>query len=132
MPPGGARLCATGEVMLGQLVVIAGPDKGRNFALPDGQTVVIGRGEKTETKLKDPQVSRVHCQVQVQGGKALLVDAGGRAGTLINGKRVKEYELNPGDVIQIGATQLQYQLESTPDASTVVVSSPQTPRPAIE
>ena len=116
--------------MLGQLVVIAGPDQGRNFALPDDQTLVIGRGEKTETKLKDPQVSRVHCQIQVQGGKALLVDAGSTGGTLINGKRVKEHHLRLGDVIAIGSTQLQYQVESTPEASTVVVGSPPTPRPA--
>jgi serine/threonine protein kinase len=118
--------------MLGQLVVIAGPDKGRSFALTDGQTIVIGRGEKTETKLKDPQVSRVHCQVQVHDGKALLVDAGSTAGTLINGKRVKEQDLRAGDVIHIGGTQIQYQVEATPEASTIVVSSPQTPRPLAE
>ena len=38
-----------------QLVVIAGPDQGRSFTLAEGQAVVIGRGEKTGTKLKDPQ-----------------------------------------------------------------------------
>src|ERR1700730_5754157 len=102
-----------GEIMLGQLVVIAGPDKGRSFALTDGQTIVIGRGEKTETKLKDPQVSRVHCQVQVHDGRALLVDAGSTAGTLINGKRVKEQDVRAGDVIHIGGTQNQYQVEAT-------------------
>jgi serine/threonine protein kinase len=118
--------------MQAQLVVIAGPDQGRGFTLAEGQTVVVGRGEKTDTKLKDPQVSRVHCQVQMQGNRALLVDSGSTGGTLIGGKRIKEHELKPGEVIQVGGTQLQFRVEPSPEASTVVISSPAPPRPVSE
>jgi serine/threonine protein kinase len=118
--------------MLGKLVVIAGPDKGRSFELQEGQTLLVGRGEKTETRLKDPQVSRVHCQVQVQEGKVLLVDPGSTSGTLVNGKKVKEYDLKPGDVIQIGSTQLQLQLEAAPEAKTVVVGGAAVAKAAAE
>jgi len=98
--------------MQAQLVVIAGPDQGRSFTLAEGQTVVVGRGEKTDTKLKDPQVSRVHCQVQMQAGRALLVDSGSTAGTLISGNRIKEHELRLGEVIHVGGTQLQFKVEA--------------------
>jgi serine/threonine protein kinase len=118
--------------MLGKLVVISGPDKGQIFELAEGQTLVIGRGEKTETKLKDPQVSRVHCQLEVKGGKIRLIDSGSTAGTQVNGKRVKEQDLKLGDIISVGATQMQLQLEAAPDASTMVVGSPATPRPTAE
>jgi serine/threonine protein kinase len=108
------------ETMLGQLLVIAGPDEGRCFELQDGQTLIIGRGEKTDTRLKDPQVSRTHCHVEVKKGKPVLVDAGSRSGTVVNGKKVERHTLKPNDVIQLGTTQLQFQVAAT-DASTVIV-----------
>jgi serine/threonine protein kinase len=117
--------------MLGKLVVIAGPDQGRTFDLHDGQTLVIGRGEKTDTRLKDPQISRVHCQLQCQDGRLMLVDSGSTSGTLMGGKRVKEQALKPGDVLQIGGTQLQLQVEGSPEAKTVVVAGAP-PKPTAE
>jgi len=117
--------------MLGQLLVIAGPDQGRVFPLQEGKSLSVGRGQNTETRLKDPQVSRVHCQVTIEGRKIMLLDSGSTSGTLVNGKRVSQQELKPGDVIQIGSTQLRVNLEGSPEASTVVVESP-TPKPMAE
>jgi len=94
--------------MRGQLVVIAGPDLGRSFSLVDGQTLLLGRGQNTESRLKDPAVSRVHCEVQVDEGKILLKDSGSSSGTQVNGKRISgKYELRPGDHITIGSTQIR-------------------------
>jgi serine/threonine protein kinase len=115
--------------MLGQLVVVAGPDQGRVFNLEDGQTLVVGRGQNTETKLKDPQVSRVHCQVQGDGGRAVLTDAGSTAGTLVNGKKVSEHVLKPGDVIHIGGTQLRFQLEGAAEETTYLSPEARSPKP---
>ena len=50
--------------MLGQLIVIAGPDQGQKFVLQPDETFVVGRGQNTQTRFKDPQVSRVHCRIQ--------------------------------------------------------------------
>jgi serine/threonine protein kinase len=102
--------------MFGQFVVIAGPDQGRSFTLADGQSLTIGRGQATETRLRDPYVSKVHCQVGYAGGKIILRDAGSAGGTLVNGERVSdECELKPGDVIRIGETQLRFQFEDAAD-----------------
>jgi serine/threonine protein kinase len=116
--------------MLGQLVVIAGPDVGRIFVLEEGKPLLVGRGRNTETKLKDPQVSREHFQVKADGRKIVLLDSGSTSGTVVNGKRVSQVDLRQGDVIQIGNTQLRLQIEGSPDASTVVVPSP-TPKPSL-
>ena len=43
-----------------RLNVIAGPDRGRGFDLDSGQTLVVGRGEQSYTRINDPSVSRVH------------------------------------------------------------------------
>ena len=106
--------------MLGKLVVIAGPDKDRSFPIEEGKSFQIGRGQNTETKLTDPQVSRVHCQLKVANGKAYLIDSGSTGGTLIAGKKIKEHELRGGEVIHIGGTQLRVHLEGSHEASTVL------------
>ena len=43
--------------MLGQLVVIAGPDQGKVFPIRDGQTLVLGRGLASDTLINDPHMS---------------------------------------------------------------------------
>jgi serine/threonine protein kinase len=118
--------------MNGQLQVTAGPDQGRVFELQEGKALLVGRGQNTETRLKDPQVSRVHCQIAIEGNKVLLTDSGSTGGTLVNGRRVKEHELRPGDIITIGGTQLRLQLEGAHEASTVLVGAPTPNRPTAE
>ncbi len=116
-----------------QLVVISGPDRGRSFSLTEGQTLLIGRGQASNTQLSDPHVSRVHCQVEIDGGKVRLVHSGGSGGTRVNGRPVDDKELQPGDVIRIGDTELRFQLEGVPDESTLArpgLSKPK-PRPRV-
>lgn len=105
--------------MIAELVVIKGPDTPRKIALADGQSVVIGRGEKSNTRLADQQASRIHCVVDVDGGKFLLRDQGSSAGTFVNGQRVEQCELKPGDVIHVGQTELRLMLHDGHEEPTV-------------
>jgi pSer/pThr/pTyr-binding forkhead associated (FHA) protein len=102
-----------------QLTVIAGPDRGRTFALNAGAPLIVGRGKTTPTQLVDPHVSRQHCRVQLQGDKVVVVDAGSVAGTFVNGTRVSEQALQSGDIIQVGETQLRLELPGLADQSTL-------------
>jgi len=90
-----------------QLRVIAGRDCGRLFVLPEGQPFLIGRDLGTHTRLKDPQVAMLHCQVVAQGGGATLTDRGSSGGTFANGQRVQQHTLTPGDVFRVGDTRLR-------------------------
>ena len=69
--------------MLGQLVVLAGPDQGRVFSLQEGEPFLIGRGQDTATRLKDPQISPIHCQNKVEGSKTLLINSSTKSPTLL-------------------------------------------------
>jgi serine/threonine protein kinase len=109
-----------------QLVVTGGPDKGRVFPIVGEDILLIGRSKTTPTRLNDPHVSRVHCQVQLKGGRLVLTDAGSVAGTLVNGVRVSEHELRAGDVITIGETQIRYQDEGA-EATTLAPPSARAP-----
>jgi serine/threonine protein kinase len=105
--------------MLKQLVVIAGPDRGRAFPLKPGDTLLVGRSKATETRLTDPHVSRVHCQVEVEGDRVVVIDHESGGGTFVNGKKVTRQELQVGDVVKIGDTELRFQGEGTSEQTTV-------------
>jgi serine/threonine protein kinase len=105
--------------MLRQLVVIAGPDKGRMFVLVPGQPLLLGRGRATETRLADPSVSRLHCELQVDGSQTVVRDSNSAGGTFVNGKRVTRRRLRPGDVLQIGDTQLRLEEADIAEQSTL-------------
>ena len=60
-----------------------GPRRGRNFDLGEGLTLTIGRGEKSDTKLADSSVSRLHCTVKWEHGKFLLSHFDSVGGTRI-------------------------------------------------
>lgn len=102
-----------------ELTVIAGPDAGRSFPLQDGGRLVIGRGQASNTQINDPRMSRVHCQVQVDGPKTLLLDAGSSSGTFVAKEKIASRELKPGDVFQVGDTQIRYQLDRPLEATTL-------------
>lgn len=94
--------------MAKRLVVLAGPDEGRVFPLEVGEPLMLGRSRAADPRLIDPHVSRIHCQVQAEGDKFLVLDYESAGGTFVNGKRVNRHELIPGDLIRIGNTRLQY------------------------
>jgi ABC-type multidrug transport system ATPase subunit len=74
---------------------------------PLGSWLTIGR-DPGDIQLASPQVSRRHAQVERTPAGDLLRDLGSTNGVFVNGRRVAEHLLAPGDVIQIGAFKLAY------------------------
>jgi serine/threonine protein kinase len=100
------------------LVVTSGPDKGRSFPLATGETLQIGRSQASTTRLTDPTVSRVHCEVEWDGERAVLINIS-PIGTLINGRPTPQQELKNGDMIRVGSTELRFHYGVMEEASTV-------------
>jgi serine/threonine protein kinase len=118
--------------MVKRLLVTAGPDVGRVFTIGNEPTILIGRSKTTPTRLTDPHVSRVHCQLQQDGEVLTLTDFESAAGTFVNGQRVNSHRLRPGDVIAIGETQMLYQVEHAGEPTTVHPDAPPPPaQPAV-
>jgi len=78
---------------------------------PNDPQITIGR-EGSDIVLDNPQVSRDHATIDRAGTKHVLHDAGSTNGTFVNGQRITQHTLAPGDVIQIGAFKLVYDGDS--------------------
>ena len=84
-----------------QLTSKSGPTKGQAWLLPEG-VVVIGREGKCDVPIKDPLVSRRHCEIVVRDGSVRIRDLESSNSTFVNGDSVRESSLAPGDEITVG------------------------------
>jgi len=116
--------------MLLQLVVARGPDLGTVFQLEERGEYSIGREDDCSIQLTDVRISRHHCSLSVSGGRALLIDKGSSWGTIVNGKKIKEHPLQPGDVVLIAETELKFEVTNTAAATTWLPTSPAPEQPA--
>jgi hypothetical protein len=66
--------------------------------------VVLGRGVEADVQLPDTGVSRRHAQVD----GARIQDLGSTNGTRVNGSRVAEADLDDGDRITLGSTEIVF------------------------
>ncbi len=82
---------------------------GKRIVLSDGLT--IGRSHDCDLVLDDPNVSRRHAQVRQHGAAWLVVDLGSTNGIKVNGRRVSEAPLEPGDEITLGLAKLTFERE---------------------
>ncbi|MEO8251029.1 MAG: DUF3662 and FHA domain-containing protein [Chloroflexota bacterium] len=75
-----------------------------------GAMISIGRASDNDVIVDDPEVSRHHCQLKRQHGAYSFADLGSRNGSWVNGQAVTEVALGPGDTIQIGSTEIEFQV----------------------
>jgi pSer/pThr/pTyr-binding forkhead associated (FHA) protein len=69
----------------------------------DRDSAVIGRHTECDLRLVDPDVSRRHCRIGVEDGMWRIVDLASTNGIFLNGVRLAEANLYPGDRLRIGS-----------------------------
>jgi len=74
-------------------------------------SIVMGRGASSDLKLPHQSVSRQHARLEYKDGEFVLTDLGSANGTLIKEKPIKQYKLQPNDVIHIGDFFLVFKTE---------------------
>ena len=79
------------------------------LSLTDGPSILIdkpillfGRHEECDVQLNSKKVSRRHCCIAQVNDYLVIRDLGSTNGVRINGERVAEGKLVPGDELQIG------------------------------
>jgi adenylate cyclase len=66
------------------------------------ETLIVGRRESSDIVLRFPNVSGTHCELSLVDGHWVVKDLGSSNGTKVNGTRVSEGRVEPGDMLSIG------------------------------
>jgi serine/threonine protein kinase len=106
-----------------KLVVVDGPDAGRTISLDKDATLLVGRGQASNTRLNDPRISRKHCVFEVGPHEVLLTDAGSTGGTFVGGRKIAKHRLAHGDEIQIGDSRLRFESEQSSSERNATANS---------
>lgn len=84
-----------------KLKVASGRHQGQLIPLTT-RKFLIGREQDCQLRTNSDLVSRHHCVFAVDDYGVRLRDLGSTNGTLVNGERIREIVLQPGDRVQIG------------------------------
>jgi predicted component of type VI protein secretion system len=94
-------------------------------ATPDA---VIGR-EGVEIVLADPEVSRRHAAIRVQGDSVSIEDLGSTNGTFVNDRRIQgTVALNDGDTVRFGNTVWRLRVSAEVDAGATRIGQVAAPQ----
>jgi predicted component of type VI protein secretion system len=74
----------------------------------DTLDISAGRRKTMDLVIADPEVSREHAVFRKDGERAIVEDLNTGIGTLVNGERITERELQHGDLITIGRMQIRF------------------------
>ena len=87
-------------------LVITQDGVARDVVLNSGD--VLGRTAQNEIPLKVAEASRQHCKFTYEDSSWFVEDLGSSNGTQVNGRKVTKFELQDGDVIQVGKVELRF------------------------
>ena len=86
----------------------------KSFPMPSSVTV-IGRRTTCDLCIPLMSVSKRHCQLSHHSGRLKIRDLDSRNGTIINGNRIGEAEIKPGDAVKIGPLAFVFQINGKPE-----------------
>jgi pSer/pThr/pTyr-binding forkhead associated (FHA) protein len=105
------------------LAMFKGDGDRRSFSVVREMTV-IGRREDCDLRIPVGDVSRKHCRLVLEADTIRIEDLGSSNGTYVNGHRVQEVVLQPGDRIQVGPVQFIIQIDGEPPEDQMTLPPP--------
>lgn len=94
------------------LVVTEGSEHGKIVEIGD-EPVVLGRAPPSNVVLRDVEMSRSHCRLDLRNGEVIVTDLGSTNGTYVDGKPISApAKLRNGGFLQTGRHLLRYERRS--------------------
>jgi pSer/pThr/pTyr-binding forkhead associated (FHA) protein len=113
---------------MAKLVVLSAGLNGRTHELNVDKTT-IGRVDDNTFQIADPSVSSHHCEVLLRGTDVVIKDLNSTNGSFINGEKITETVLKPGQTLRLGQIELQLLTEGMPIPAAKPAPAP-APAPA--
>lgn len=108
-----------------RLVMRSGPNAGQVYSLEKSE-MFIGRDLANDIIVNDPEVSRRHLRLFLQGNQYGIEDLGSTNGSFVNGQRLAgPYILHPGEFLTLGE-RVNFVYEVVDTDATVVSLGAQT------
>ncbi|HKT61482.1 MAG TPA: adenylate/guanylate cyclase domain-containing protein [Gemmatimonadales bacterium] len=85
----------------------------QTFELPEGRTLVVGRGLASDLAIYDPTISRRHAELTVGADGVQVKDLGSSNGTCINGARITAGHLGLEDTVTFGKVAFRLTVRSS-------------------
>ncbi len=86
---------------------------GRTHELKADKTTV-GRVEDNAFQIAEPSVSSHHCEVLLRGNDVIIKDLNSTNGTFINGEKISESPIKPGQILRLGQIEMRLETEAPP------------------
>jgi len=100
---------------MAKLVVLSAGMTGRTQELKVDKTT-IGRVDDNIFQIAEASVSSHHCEVLLRGKEVVVRDLNSTNGTYINGEKVTESVIKPGQILRLGQVEMRLETD-TPAAS---------------
>lgn len=84
---------------------------GRTHELKADKTT-IGRVEDNIFQVAEPSVSSHHCEVLLRGNEVIVKDLNSTNGTYVNGQKITEGPLKPGQILRLGQIEMRLETEA--------------------
>lgn len=102
------------------LLITTGEQAGTYFPLSK-RPLTAGRDPAREIQIVDPEVSRKHFLIRMDGDGYVILDMKSRNGVFVNAEKVTEHRLADGDRIQAGDTELTFHEANDPDRTNALL-----------
>jgi pSer/pThr/pTyr-binding forkhead associated (FHA) protein len=96
---------------MAKLVLLSAGMTGRTHELKVDKTT-IGRVEDNTFQISEPSVSSHHCEILLRGTDVVVRDLNSTNGTYINGEKVAESIIKPGQVLRLGQIEMRLETDS--------------------
>ena len=102
------KLAPASDPAVGGRAMLIGDDKRTVLS---GSRMLIGRSRDCDITLDDPNVSRRHAELRNEDGRWIVRDLGSTNGIKVNGRRMEDSILQPGDELQLGLARLRFEID---------------------
>jgi hypothetical protein len=108
---------------MAKLVVLNAGLSGRSHELTVDKTT-IGRVDDNTFQIAEASVSSHHCEIYLRGSDVVVKDLNSTNGTFINGEKISEQVLKPGQTVRLGQVELRLETEGMPAPAPAGAASP--------
>lgn len=96
-----------------RLVLLSEGFAGRTYDLKT-ETTTVGRVSDNAFEIPEASVSSHHAEIVLKDNDVIIRDLGSTNGTFINGEKITEATLKPGQILRFGTVELKIDTGDTP------------------